>query len=33
MEELEKINNYLDNKIFFLSLENVVKNDILKFVD
>lgn len=33
LEELGKLMNYLDDKVFFQALENVVRNDLLKFVD
>ncbi len=33
IEEIVKLTDYTDNSIFFLSLENVVRNDINDFVE
>lgn len=33
MHEFQKLANYLENKVFFQSMENMVRNDILKAVD
>lgn len=33
MHEFQKLNNYLENKVFFQSMENMVRNDILRAID
>jgi len=33
IQEFKKLINYLDNKIFFLSMENMIRNDLNRIVD
>ncbi len=33
LEEIKQLTEYTDNNLFFIGLENVVKKDILKFVE
>lgn len=33
IQEFKKLINYLDNKIFFLSMENMIRNDLNRIVE